>query len=114
MGLFGRLQDEMNAREVSPGLTMSDILTMPDSLSRLINWMMRQGQVDLPAVAGFMGEDERNAKSMLTNLMAKGFVREIDLHGSTLYRVRLAPKKARKMPSNLWNAIEDKPTDPSQ
>ncbi|MGB8645551.1 MAG: hypothetical protein WCF84_09955 [Anaerolineae bacterium] len=108
MGLFGRLQDEMSAREVSPGLTMSDILTMPDSLSRLINWMMRQGQVDVAGVAGFMGEDEKNAYSTLSSLIGKGFIREIDLRGVTYYRVRLAPKKARKIPANLWKAIEDK------
>ncbi len=108
MGLFGRLQGEINAREISPGLSMSDILAMPETLGRLVNWMMRQGQVDLPGVAGFLGQDENAANKTLKSLIAKGFVRELDIRGSTFYRIRLAPKRARKSTSDIWKALEDK------
>ncbi len=111
MGLFGRLQDEMNAREKSPGLTMTDIFAMPDSSCRLLSWMLRQGEVDVESVARFEKQDERAARNTLSGFIQEGYVREIALNGKTVYRVRLAPKQNRKMPSNLWKALEDKQSD---
>ena len=110
-GLFGRLQDEMNAREKTPGITMADILTMPDALRELINWMMREVEVGLPQVAVHLQKDEPAARTMIASLIEKGFVREIDMKGDLRYRVRLAPKRKRDMPSNIWHALDDKIQD---
>ena len=111
MGLFNRLQDEMTAREKSPGLTMSDIFALPDSSCRLLSWMIRQGQVDVETVARFLEQDEKSAGLTLSNLVKAGYVREIALPGQTAFRVRLAQKQNRKGASNLWKAIEDTQSD---
>ncbi len=108
MGLFDRLQNEVTAREKSPGLTMSDIFALPDSSCRLLSWMIRQGQVEVEKIAAFLEQDEPATRLMLSNLVQEGFVREIVLPDKTLYQVRLAQKQNRKMPGNLWKAIEDK------
>jgi len=107
-GLFGRLQNEVNAREKTPGVTVADILEMPDTLRDVINWMMREIQVSLPQVAQHLGKDEPSARTMLATLVDKGFVREIDLKGQLFYRVRLASKRKNTMPANLWKALDDK------
>src|SRR5262249_55027939 len=96
-GLFGRIQDEVNAREKSPGITMADILTMPDQLRELIRWMMREVEVGLPQVSAYMAKDESAARSMIKSLVDQGFVREIDMKGVVRYRVRLAPKRKHNM-----------------
>ncbi|HEX2988059.1 MAG TPA: hypothetical protein VHS06_07815 [Chloroflexota bacterium] len=44
MGVFDRLQDEMVAREKAAGLTMADVLSLPDPERRLFNWVMRRGR----------------------------------------------------------------------
>jgi hypothetical protein len=70
--------------------------------------MMRQGQVGLAEVSAFLGQDEASARNVLAQAEGMGYVREIDLHGATFYRVRLAPKRGRDLPANLWQALESK------
>lgn len=107
-GLFNRLQGELDVREQSPGLLLSDLLALPEPASGLLNWMIRQGQVGLADVTAFLRRDEDCARTILADLRAKGFVREIEMRGVVQYRVRLAPKRGKTMPANLWNALEDK------
>jgi predicted transcriptional regulator len=107
-GLFDRIEDELEAREKTAGLSMSDVLALPDSLARLCNWMLREQHVALAEVAHFLQQDESQARAVLNDLVERGLVREIEMHGATHYRVRLAPKRGRKLPLNLWQALEDK------
>ena len=87
---------------------MSDLLTLPEPLSGLLKWMMRKGQVSLTGVGAFLGQDEERTRAVLADLCEKGFVREIEIRGVTQYRVRLAPKRGRALPANLWQALSDK------
>jgi len=54
-GLFDRLQGELEAREKLPGLVVSDLLTLPEALRDLLNWMIRHDQVALADVTDFLG-----------------------------------------------------------
>ena len=45
---------------------------------------------------------------MLDDLCGKGYVRAIEMRGATQYRVRLAPKRGRTLPADLWAALDDK------
>lgn len=107
-GLFDRLQRELEAREKSPGLVMSDLLTLPDALRDLLNWMIRQDQVTLADMTDFLGQDEASAREILADLLDKGLIRGIEIRGVTHYRVRLAPKRGGALPSNLWQALDEK------
>ena len=46
-GLFDRLQGELEAQEKAAGLSIADVLELPDQLRQLVNWMMREGDVSL-------------------------------------------------------------------
>ncbi len=107
-GLFGRVQSELDAREKTPGLSMADILDLPESLRGLVNWMMRQDQVELSQVAQYLGQDAVGARGMLATLLEKGFVRELDIKGSVYYRIRLAPTRKRDLPPDVWQALDGK------
>ncbi|HJW30924.1 MAG TPA: hypothetical protein VJ508_16945 [Saprospiraceae bacterium] len=107
-GLFGRIQDEFRAREKTPGLDMTDILDLPDNFREVINWMLRQTSVDVPQMTAHLANNEQNARAMISTLLDKGYIREIDINGSVQYRVRLKPKRKHNMPSNLWKALENK------
>ncbi len=107
MGLFNRLQGELEAREQSPGLRMSDLLALPEPQCGLLNWMIRHTQVDLAQAAAFLQQGEEGTRSVLADLRERGFVREIEMRGVTTYRVRLAPKRGKKMPADLWQALDD-------
>jgi len=108
MGLFDRLGQELAAREKAAGLTMMDVLTLPDDLRKLFNWMMRQEEIGPADAVTFTGSDEATVRQTLASLVEKGFVREIQVGGLTRYRVRLAPKRGREVPLNIWQALDDK------
>ena len=107
-GLFGRLQAEVVAREKNPGLDMAEILDLPDSEREIINWMLRETYVSFAQLTKRMAKGESSARSMLDSFLDKGYVREIEMKGEVLYRVRLKPKRKHNMPSNLWKALENK------
>jgi Fic family protein len=92
-GLFHRVQGELEAREKTPGLSMSDLLTLPEPLSGLLNWMLRQGQVALEEVITFFKGEEAQTRAVLVDLLEKGFIREIEIRGVKQY---------------LWQALSDK------
>ena len=48
------------------------------------------------------------AEDLLADLLDKGWIRELEIRGVTQYRVRLAPKRGRALPANLWQALSDK------
>ena len=110
-GLFNRLQGELEAHEKSPGLNMSDLLALPEPQSGLLRWMVRKGQVGLEDVTDFLEQDAAYTRALLADLLDKGFVREIEMRGVKQYRVRLAPKRGRELPANLWQALDDKVQD---
>jgi hypothetical protein len=87
---------------------MSDLLELPEPLSGMLKWMMRQGQVTSADVGAFLGQDKERTRAVLADLCEKGFVREIEIRGVTQYRVRLAPKRGRALPSNLWQALDER------
>ncbi len=107
-GLFNWLEGELQAREKSPGLQMPDLLTLPEPERGLLNWMIRHRQVTFADLTAFLGQGEAHVHAILAELRDKGYVREIEIRGVTLYRVRLAPRRRRALPADLWAALEDK------
>ncbi len=105
-GLFGRLQQELEAREKIVGLTMADILSLPTDDRQLINWMVRAGEVTLADVVARLGQDEATVLASLSALIEKGFLRELVTQGVTAYQVRMAPRRKRNLPDNLWRALD--------
>jgi len=110
-GLYNRLQGELEARDKSPGLSMSDLLALPEPQSSLLSWMVRQGQVELEDVTAFLKQDVESTRALLADLVDKGYVREIEMRGVKQYRVRMAPKRGHELPANLWQALNDKVQD---
>ncbi len=106
-GLFNRLQGELNARDKSAGLSMADVLALPEPLCTLVSWMIRKGQATLPEIKDYLKQDEAPVRKLLANLIEKGFVREIEVRGQSQYRVRLAPKKGQNLSRNLWGNLDD-------
>lgn len=109
--MFNRIDGELEAREQSQGLRMVDLLTMPEPLANLINWMMRKKQVCLAEIAGFLKKDEAAAQASLADALKQGYLREFSLRGVTYYRVRIAPKRVKEHISNIWDALDDKVAD---
>ena len=107
-GIFDRVEGELAAREKSPGLSMADLLTLPEPQGGLLRWMIRQRAVPFADVVAFLGGDEEQAVRVLAGMVDGGLIREIEMRGARQYAVRLAPKKGRALPGNLWQALGDR------
>ena len=93
-------------RQEDKGLSMGDILMLPDSQRRVVQWMMRQGDCALHDVAANTEQDEGDAAIALYDLMEQGFVQEIEVDGETLYRIRLASKEGiKQLPQTIQQAL---------
>lgn len=92
--------------EDGSGLSVLDVLTLPDDQQQLVNWMMRQGEVHFADVVAHLGKDEEVARKLLDVLLEKGFVREIAREDKPIYRIQLASKRRRDLPRKIWDALE--------
>lgn len=107
-GLFDRLQAELEGREKAAGLSMADVLALPDPLRRLVNWLIREEEAGLADVASHLGQGEEATRAVLGGLVERGFMREMRVRGAVRYQVRLAVARRRQMPSDLWQALDER------
>ena len=85
------------------GVSMADILELPDELQTIVTWLMRQGEAGLSEVAVLIQRDEAITNTLLADLAVQGFVQEVpgEGEGQPRYRVRLASKRTRKLSLDL-------------
>jgi len=85
------------------GVSMADILELPDESQTIVTWLIRQGEAALSEVATFIQRDEAITNTLLADLAVRGFVQEVSSEGEgqPRYRVRLATKRTRKLSLDL-------------
>jgi Mn-dependent DtxR family transcriptional regulator len=88
------------------GLSMADVLTLPEFEQKLVTWMVRKKEVSLAEVAAYMEQEEEIVSTMLNSLKEQGFVQELDVEGEQRYRPCLAAKQGRRVSKNLWQALD--------
>ena len=85
------------------GVSMADVLALPDELQMIVTWLIRQGEAGLPEVAALIQQDKATANTLLAKLVAQGFVQEMpaEAEGQPRYQARLAAKRTRKLSLDL-------------
>lgn len=104
--LFDQIRAESLESLKMSGLSMADVMMLPDTLRDFINWIMRQQEVSVAAVADYIGEGEEVAQQLIELLLAQGFLQQLDVEGVPRYRLRLAAKQKRQLPKNIWQALD--------
>jgi amino acid permease/predicted transcriptional regulator len=92
------------------GLSLAGVLALADPDAELVGWILRQGDVTLSEVAGHAGQDEAAVQTRLRSLVERGLVRETD--GGSRYTARLAARRRRALPEELWDALSQGPKTP--
>lgn len=106
--LPNRVPVDAETRELSQGFRASDLLELPEPLSHVLHWMIRQQEpVSLAETEAFFNQEREQTASLLGELCERGFVRTIEIDGIAHYRVRLAPRRGRTLPSSLWEALDE-------
>jgi hypothetical protein len=106
--MFGRLAQELAAREKAAQLSMADILELPDDPRRLIVWLMHNPAADLPAVCEFLQTDEADTRRVLDDLVEQGFLRALLIGGVLTYRARIRSTSNRHLSEDIWEALNAK------
>lgn len=92
--------------ESSSGLSMADVLTLPDFEQKIVTWMVRKKEVTLPEIAAYMEQGEETVSTTLNTLKEQGFIKELDVDGERRYRPCLAPKQKSRASKNLWQTLD--------
>ena len=94
------------------GLHVADVSTLRDPLRRLINWMTRQGEVSLAEITAHTGGNEWIAQLMVDELIEMGFVQPLEGSVDPRYRIHLAARHGRQVPSEIWQALDETIREP--
>ncbi len=113
----GFLGSESIEPEASEGL-ISNVLELPESQRRLLNWMITQREVSLREVAAHFSQDEAAVFNLMNMLIRSGFVQESNIAGEPYYRIDPAAESRSQPSQNLWqNSVTGNPlvviTNPS-
>jgi DNA-binding transcriptional ArsR family regulator len=94
------------------GFSLAGVLALADPEAELVAWIMRQGGVTASEAASHVGEDQSAAAARLTALTDQGLVQKTE--SGSHFTARLAPRRRRALPEEIWNALsqEPKPRDP--
>ena len=91
------------------GLSMTDLLTLPEEQSDLLNWMMRAGRVDLAQMATYLGQAPEETQTYLAPLIEQGFVQVLNPEANPHYEVRMAATRSRRLSQELAEAAAGAP-----
>lgn len=101
------LKDSTRRRSRSSrGLRVSDILLMPEDQQSLVNALMRQYEASAADLATHLGKPLEVVQPLLADLLNKELLKTVQGPSDLLYRVRLAPKSGRQMPTDVWRVLE--------
>jgi DNA-binding MarR family transcriptional regulator len=105
MGIFDRVQKEIDAREKQEGITPADLLDLSPQLRKLMNRITRDGQMTGDDAANLLGETLPNTLEMLNALVEKGYLEREKQDQGWIYRTRFARKRGSDIPVGIWSAL---------
>ena len=111
MGIFNRVQKEIDARDKQEGITPADLLDLSPLLRRLMNRITRQGEITVEGAAEHLGETLDNTRQMLNTLVEKGYLEREEREDGWVYRTRFARKRGRDIPAGIWSALGQRTKD---
>jgi len=107
-GLFDRLQAEIETRQRVEGITPADLLDLSPALRRIINLVIRRGEMSLGEIVRELDVRPSEVGEMLDALVEKGYLRAFEVEGEQRYKTFLARKRGREVPLNIWEALGSK------
>ncbi|HET91651.1 MAG TPA: MarR family transcriptional regulator [Chloroflexi bacterium] len=105
MGIFDRIQSEIETREKQEGFSPADLLALSPPLRRLMSYIIREGEVTAAAAAELVQVSPTNAQQLLDGLVHKGYLEREEREEGWVYRTRFARKRGREIPAGIWSAL---------
>ena len=108
MGMFNRIQDEIETRDKKEGISPADLLELSPPLRRLMSRITREGEITAAIAAEQLGEPLAETRKMLEGLVEKGYLEREKRKEEWVYRIRFARKRGRDIPVGIWSALEQR------
>lgn len=105
MGIFRRMQDEIDKREKREGISVAELLDLSPSLRRLMNRVTRRGEITAEQAAEDLNQPPEETREMLNALVEKGFLLREKREAQWIYRIYLAHKRGTSLPPGIWSAL---------
>jgi MinD-like ATPase involved in chromosome partitioning or flagellar assembly len=97
-----------NGESTSAGISMLDVLRLPDPHRKVVNWILRQGIVSESRLFEELHlEEDVDLSTCLQSLIEQGFIQIIDLNGIPHYQVFLVMRQGRSNLSSIWDSLGD-------
>jgi len=88
------------------GLHMGSVLDLSEGERKLLNCMLRSGEVSLDQAAGLLEVPVDSAREQLRNLADRGFILRTEAKNGTAYRALIAPRRGSTLPEHIWMALD--------
>ncbi len=93
-------------QESRSGLSMADVLALPDFEQKLVTWLVRKKEASLTEIGAYMEQEQDSVSTTLNALKEQGFVQELEVEGEKHYRPCLSSKQKSRASKNLWQALD--------
>ncbi|MBI1880653.1 MAG: hypothetical protein HYR94_20955 [Chloroflexi bacterium] len=107
MGLFDRLQDEIDAHGQQEGLSPIDLLDLPPGLAAIVKKIVRRNGMSLTEIAEELGQTFEEARVVLDGLVEKKLMRKVEVSGEIWYKAHFARKADKKLSTGVWSALDN-------
>ncbi len=102
------LNFEISSIGEKKGFAMADLLNLRAPLRTIVLELTRSGNATSSDLSAKMGIDEEALIKKLDTLKEMGYVNELVENGEKKYEVVMAGKQPRKVPLDIWSALEKK------
>lgn len=102
------LNAEVEKARGKKGIAMADLLDLRTPLRRIVLELTKIGRASAAELSEKLGMDEESVKGMVGTLIERGYINEAVEKGEKKYEVSIARKKPKKIPLDIWGALEKK------
>ena len=97
-------------RETSMGLSLLDLLDLPETERTLFHSILRQRSSTFDRILQQTDLDPETVRSLLADLLSKGLLKQVESKGQTYYRPHLNPTQGRKLNAQIWDVLTEEET----
>ena len=102
------LNAEVEKTRGKKGIAMAELLDLRTPLRRIVLELTKIGRATSTELSEKLGMDEESVKGMVETLVERGYINEAEEKGEKKYEVVIARRKPRKVPLDIWGALEKK------
>ncbi|NKB62182.1 MAG: hypothetical protein GKR95_08620 [Gammaproteobacteria bacterium] len=87
------------------GLSVSDLLTLPENEADFFNWMMRTGSADSTQIEQHMEKNKMETQLFLQPLIDKGAIKKMIKGNRTIYSLRMGMTRSHRLSESLSQEV---------